>query len=66
MGGETAPGIGDWLVPRDGTAPGVVVDILPSGESCVLSRRLPITNIEVETVHETKDLKGRMTGMKLL
>lgn len=56
------PAIGDWLMPRDGQLPGMVVAVLPSGKQCVLARRLPPDYRVVETVHAVEALKGPMTG----
>ena len=61
------PAIGDWLIPEDHAAPyplglpGIVVAILPSGEKCVLARRLPSGRV-VETVHISSALRGLMRG----
>lgn len=61
------PCIGDWLLPKDGSAPGMVVAILPSGRQCVLARRLPNQDYRVvETVHAAADLKGLMRGRPVL
>lgn len=59
------PAIGNWLIPKDGSAPGMVVAVLPSGRQCILARRLPPTYRAVETVHHASDLKGPMTGLAL-
>jgi hypothetical protein len=56
------PAIGDWLMPKDGSAPGMVVAVLPSGRQCILARRLPPHYRVVETVHAVADLKGPMNG----
>lgn len=58
------PAIGDWLMPRDGSAPGMVVAVLPSGTQCILARRLPPDYKVVETVHSTETLKGPMRGQR--
>lgn len=55
------PAIGNWLMPKDGQPPGIVVAVLPSGARCVLSRRLPDGRV-IESAHNTTDLKGPMTG----
>lgn len=60
------PAIGDWLMPRDGRAPGVVIAVLPSGKECILARRQPPHYRVVETVHATADLKGPMTGIPVI
>lgn len=60
------PAIGNWLMPKDGSYPGVVVDILPTGKMCVLARRLPPDYRVVETAHAIEDLKGPMTGKAVL
>jgi hypothetical protein len=59
----TIPAIGNWLMPKDGRMPGMVVAVLPSGRQCILARRLPPTYRVVETVHAVSDLKGPMTGV---
>ena len=63
------PAIGDWLKERDGTDgftdPGIVVDLLPSGEQVVLGRRYPDGKY-LETVHEVTKLIGPMNGRKIL
>ena len=64
------PAIGDWLIPKDHTdhylfGPGIVVDILPSGKECVLSRQLRSGQI-VETAHLSSDLRGLMRGRVIL
>lgn len=56
------PAIGNWLMPKDGNPPGIVVAVLPSGKECVLARRLPPDDRVVETVHAAADLQGPMTG----
>ena len=61
------PAIGDWLAPKDGSAPGMVVAVLPSGKQCVLARRLPSQDYRVvESVHNTDQLKGPMRGRPVL
>ena len=59
------PAIGDWLMPKDGSPPGMVVDVLPSGKQCVLARKLPPTYKVVETVHSADALKGPMSGQRV-
>lgn len=59
------PAIGNWLMPRDGGPPGMVVAVLPSGTQCILARRLPPTFRVVETVHSVETLKGPMTGTQV-
>lgn len=49
-------------MPKDGSAPGMVVQVLPSGAQCILARRLPPTYRVSETVHKSADLKGPMRG----
>jgi hypothetical protein len=57
------PEIGNWLMPKDGRWPGMVVAVLPSGKQCILARRLPPHYRVTETVHAVSDLKGPMTGV---
>lgn len=59
---QVIPAIGDQLQPSKGIW-GVVVDVLISGEKVVLARPSPAKRGDIlETVHDTKDCKGLMTG----
>lgn len=63
---DTVPAIGNWLMPRDGSPPGMVVAVLPSGKQCILARRLPPDYHIIETVHAVDMLKGPMTGRAVI
>lgn len=63
----SVPALGNWLIPKNWDSvspdgPGMVVDILPSGTSCVLASRSPPDYVAREFVHDTTNLKGPMTG----
>lgn len=62
---DPIPRIGDWFIARDGSAVGMAVAVLPSGEEVVLARPMR-SGVVVETVHRTIDLKGPLLGKRVI
>ena len=59
------PALGDMLVPSSGYG-GMVVQVLPSGDQVVLACPSPFKRGAIlETVHDTKDCRGLMTGRRV-
>ena len=59
-------GIGDLVVLTGNRGdPGMVVAVIPSGESVIVARPKPDGRV-VETVHKSSELKGPMSGKVLL